>query len=239
MRSCVVAVMALLMLVSITALGALFGLVLGDWPVTDAPACRPEIPMPIATWPYLPAEPSATAIDTVPEPETPTVAPIKSVSIIALAAGGPQFLPVVLAVPAVPLVAAEVEPAPGPTPVMPTPAPTATPTPVPTATGAPEPTPTETATVVPTSTPAPTETPTETPVPVPIVPVASCPNGCTVQPDPSCDIIGNVNLQRDTRIYHTTASRYYDSAEFDPEKGDLWFCTTAEAEAAGFRAPEQ
>lgn len=262
MRSCAVAVMALLMLVVITALGALVGVILSDLPATDAPVIRPQ---PIATWPYLPAEPSATAmaqpnradpvpIDTAPEPETPTVEPVK-VSAVALISTGPQFLPVVLAAPAVALVAAEVEPTSSPTPVMPTSVPTDTPTPTETATGTPEPSPTGTPTALPTATPTstsePTATPTETPVPVLVAPeratpievapgpVASCPSGCTVQPDPSCDIIGNVNLQRDTKIYHTTGSRYYDRAKFNPAKGDLWFCTTAEAEAAGFRAPKQ
>lgn len=166
-RSCVVAVMALLMLVIITALGVLFGLILGHWPATDAPADRPEISMPIATWPYMPA------IDTAVATETPTVEPTETISVIAPASTGSQFLPVVLAVPAVPLVAAEVEPASSPTPVMPTPAPTDTPTPAPTATGTP--------TALPTATPA----PTETPIPVPVVPERAAP--IEVAPGPVCD----------------------------------------------------
>lgn len=54
--------------------------------------------------------------------------------------------------------------------------------------------------------------------------------------DPACDIKGNVNREG-KKIYHTRASEFYGATQIRPEEGDRWFCTTAEAEAAGFRAP--
>lgn len=78
------------------------------------------------------------------------------------------------------------------------------------------------------ATPAPTD--------VPVRASSACAGGCTAQPDPSCDIKGNVNSHGE-RIYHTTSSRSYNVTKVKLEEGDRWFCTEAEAEAAGFRAP--
>lgn len=63
-----------------------------------------------------------------------------------------------------------------------------------------------------------------------------CTNGCSVAPDPSCAIKGNVNSKKD-RIYHVPGWRDYNRTNVKPEEGDRWFCTEAEAIAAGFRAP--
>ena len=81
----------------------------------------------------------------------------------------------------------------------------------------------------------------ERPTPVPTQSVgAGCPQGCVNQPDPSCGIKGNVNTSRDTKIYHVEgSSSSYGRVKMKEEEGDLWFCTRAEAEANGFRAPEQ
>ena len=69
---------------------------------------------------------------------------------------------------------------------------------------------------------------------------AGCPQGCVSQPDPSCSIKGNVNTSRDTKIYHVEGeSSSYGMVRMKEEEGDLWFCTRAEAEANGFRAPRQ
>ncbi len=67
----------------------------------------------------------------------------------------------------------------------------------------------------------------------------TCIGGCAEPPDPSCVIKGNVNPSTGTKIYHTPASRWYDRTDIKPEEGDRWFCTEAEAEAAGFRPPER
>ena len=69
---------------------------------------------------------------------------------------------------------------------------------------------------------------------------AGCPQGCVSQPDPSCSIKGNVNTSRDTKIYHVEGeSSSYGMVRMKEGEGDLWFCTRAEAEANGFRAPRQ
>ncbi|WP_297633547.1 SH3 domain-containing protein [Caldilinea sp.] len=64
----------------------------------------------------------------------------------------------------------------------------------------------------------------------------TCIGGCATPPDPSCAIKGNVN-SRGEKIYHMPGWRDYDRTDIKPEEGDVWFCTAAEAEAAGFRAP--
>ena len=67
---------------------------------------------------------------------------------------------------------------------------------------------------------------------------AGCPQGCVSQPDPSCSIKGNVNTRSSTKIYHVEGeSSSYGRVNMKAGEGDLWFCTTDEAEANGFRAP--
>ncbi|NOZ29691.1 MAG: hypothetical protein GXP39_16805 [Chloroflexi bacterium] len=68
---------------------------------------------------------------------------------------------------------------------------------------------------------------------------AACPGGCITQPDPSCDIKGNVNPRSETKIYHTSTSRWYSRTKIRPEEGDRWFCTEEEAQEAGFRPPKK
>lgn len=62
----------------------------------------------------------------------------------------------------------------------------------------------------------------------------SCAGGCATPPDASCTIKGNVNSDGD-KIYHTFGSGSYERTDIKPEEGDAWFCTEAEAVAAGFR----
>jgi hypothetical protein len=66
----------------------------------------------------------------------------------------------------------------------------------------------------------------------------TCAGGCAVAPDPSCAIKGNVNSKGE-KIYHTPDGAFYDRTDIKPEEGDRWFCSSAEAEAAGFRASER
>lgn len=128
-----------------------------------------------------------------------------------------------------------------------TPAPTSTATPLPTATTVP-PTATATWTPWPTATPAPPLTATE---PVRAAPVTGydvpdlglsdpfvCNDGCATPPNPACPIKGNVNSSG-ARIYHVPGGQFYDRTDIKPEEGDQWFCSTAEAEAAGFRPSER
>jgi endonuclease YncB( thermonuclease family) len=51
-----------------------------------------------------------------------------------------------------------------------------------------------------------------------------------------CYIKGNVNGEGE-RIYHTPDSPSYRDTAVDAARGERWFCTEAEARAAGWRAP--
>ena len=57
------------------------------------------------------------------------------------------------------------------------------------------------------------------------------PNGCPIK--------GNISVRNgvEMRIYHAPWSRYYDKTRINTRKGERWFCTEAEALAAGWRAP--
>ena len=50
-----------------------------------------------------------------------------------------------------------------------------------------------------------------------------------------CRIKGNIN-RKGERIYHLPGRPYYDETRIRPLKGERWFCTEAEARAAGWRA---
>ena len=54
------------------------------------------------------------------------------------------------------------------------------------------------------------------------------PNGCPIK--------GNINAKGE-RIYHTPWSPWYAKARVNTAKGERWFCSEAEALAAGWRAP--
>ena len=51
-----------------------------------------------------------------------------------------------------------------------------------------------------------------------------------------CSIKGNINSKGD-RIYHVPGSRSYGATKINESKGERWFCSEAEARAAGWRAP--
>lgn len=51
----------------------------------------------------------------------------------------------------------------------------------------------------------------------------------------SCPIKGNIS--RNGHIYHTPWSPWYDRTRIDAARGERWFCSEAEAVAAGWRAP--
>jgi len=52
------------------------------------------------------------------------------------------------------------------------------------------------------------------------------PDGCTIK--------GNISASG--RLYHRPGQRDYAHTHIDPARGERWFCTVAEAEAAGWRA---
>ncbi|WP_245958407.1 hypothetical protein [Pelagibacterium sediminicola] len=49
-----------------------------------------------------------------------------------------------------------------------------------------------------------------------------------------CVIKGNVNT-RGERIYHVPGQRYYNDTVISYSHGERWFCSEAEARAAGWR----
>ncbi len=55
-------------------------------------------------------------------------------------------------------------------------------------------------------------------------------------PNSRCAIKGNIN-QRGDRIYHVPGSDSYDVTVIDERNGERWFCSEAEARAAGWRPP--
>ena len=52
-----------------------------------------------------------------------------------------------------------------------------------------------------------------------------------------CLIKGNIG-NKNAKIYHCPSWRDYEKTIIDEDKGERWFCTEAEAIAAGWRAPK-
>ncbi|WP_348629607.1 hypothetical protein [Mesorhizobium sp. WSM1497] len=50
-----------------------------------------------------------------------------------------------------------------------------------------------------------------------------------------CNIKGNVSIDTGERIYHVPGQKYYSQTIIRPEYGERWFCSEAEARAAGWR----
>ena len=59
--------------------------------------------------------------------------------------------------------------------------------------------------------------------------------GSAPPPDLRCAIKGNINVRGD-HIYHVPGSRAYAEVRIDADRGERWFCSPAEAVAAGWRA---
>lgn len=55
-------------------------------------------------------------------------------------------------------------------------------------------------------------------------------------PEKNCPIKGNIN-ERGEKIYHAPWSKTYAKTRINPARGERWFCSEAEAKAAGWRAP--
>jgi endonuclease YncB( thermonuclease family) len=55
-------------------------------------------------------------------------------------------------------------------------------------------------------------------------------------PARDCKIKGNIS-SKGKRIYHVPGSRWYNRTKIDESKGERWFCSEEEAQAAGWRAP--
>lgn len=59
-------------------------------------------------------------------------------------------------------------------------------------------------------------------------------NAAPAAPDPACNIKGNISASG--RIYHRPGNRDYERTVIDETSGERWFCSEAEARAAGWRA---
>ena len=57
--------------------------------------------------------------------------------------------------------------------------------------------------------------------------ISEAPGGCVIK--------GNINSKGD-RIYHMPGQQHYDQTQIDATKSERWFCSTEEAEQAGWRA---
>jgi hypothetical protein len=51
----------------------------------------------------------------------------------------------------------------------------------------------------------------------------------------ACTIKGNISVNTGERIYHVPGGEYYDPTKINTDDGERWFCTEAEARAAGWR----
>ena len=51
----------------------------------------------------------------------------------------------------------------------------------------------------------------------------------------ACTIKGNISINTGERIYHVPGQKHYDETIISPQYGERWFCSEAEARAAGWR----
>ncbi|WP_244734706.1 sunset domain-containing protein [Mesorhizobium sp. 113-1-2] len=50
-----------------------------------------------------------------------------------------------------------------------------------------------------------------------------------------CNIKGNISINTGEHIYHVPGQKHYIETIIRPEYGERWFCSEAEAVAAGWR----
>ncbi|CAN7193325.1 succinoglycan biosynthesis protein exoi [Pararhizobium sp. LjRoot255] len=50
-----------------------------------------------------------------------------------------------------------------------------------------------------------------------------------------CNIKGNISISTGERIFHVPGQEYYSATNISPQYGERWFCSEAEAWAAGWR----
>ena len=86
--------------------------------------------------------------------------------------------------------------------------------------------------------------PTATPIPTPTIDPVLLIRYEEERTDPQgnvyiqCLIKGNIN-SKGSKIYHVPGTSSYKSTKIDTSQGERWFCTEAEAIAAGWHAPGQ
>jgi len=64
---------------------------------------------------------------------------------------------------------------------------------------------------------------------------AGLPGACEYSGTNEPVIKGNVSVSSGEKIYHVPGGEFYDETVIDETKGERWFCTEAEAVAAGWR----
>jgi endonuclease YncB( thermonuclease family) len=57
--------------------------------------------------------------------------------------------------------------------------------------------------------------------------------------DRACAIKGNISHRSGERIYHVPGGKWYEGTTINESRGERWFCTEAEARAAGWRASRE
>ena len=67
-------------------------------------------------------------------------------------------------------------------------------------------------------------------------PEYTCEENPSPPPNPACPIKGNITGEH---IYHMPGQRDYCKTVVDESKGERWFCSPQEAEAAGWRAAQR
>lgn len=86
-----------------------------------------------------------------------------------------------------------------------------------------------------TSTPAkPTPSKPSPSKPAPTAPSTPAKPSPATPPASQCNIKGNISKSGE-KIYHVPGGAYYDRTDIDTSKGERWFCSEAEAQAAGWR----
>jgi len=53
--------------------------------------------------------------------------------------------------------------------------------------------------------------------------------------DPNCVVKGNISISTGKKLYHVPGMEDYEGTEIHLDEGERWFCTEADAIAAGWR----
>jgi cold shock CspA family protein len=75
--------------------------------------------------------------------------------------------------------------------------------------------------------------------PSPVTSPSPSPSPITAVAKPGCTIKGNISYNNDQKLYHLPGMEDYGKTIIDPDQGEMWFCTEAEAIAAGWRKAPQ
>ncbi|MDF3216289.1 hypothetical protein EN962_24415 [Mesorhizobium sp. M7A.F.Ca.CA.001.09.2.1] len=68
-----------------------------------------------------------------------------------------------------------------------------------------------------------------------LVQIDASPSASLLSTGAGCNIKGNVSIDTGEHIFHVPGQKYYSRTRIRPEFGERWFCSEAEAMAAGWR----